>query len=421
MSLEITKGVQLHVLTTNKYKTVRIMIRFATRLDEKTITKRTLLASLLETNCQRYPEQVQISEKLAELYGASFGINVTKKGNQHYLTLTFNLVNSKYLLDKPALIQEAAAFLREIIFAPNIQAGQFEEQTFAREKTNIEEYIESAFDDKQIYAALALQEVYFANNPAQRIPSFGTVEALKKETAATMAKYYETMLREDLVDIMVIGDVTEAELFPLFESLPFTPRTADYPEFFYDQPLQNLIREKTERQSVIQSKLNIGYYTGIYAYEQDYFPLQVFNGIFGGFAHSKLFMNVREKHSMAYYASSSIDVFRGMLTVQTGIDGKNRDKVLTLVEEQLMAIEKGQVSSEEIEQTKAMLRNQYLLGLDNPGNSLEKAYVELQLPEARLTSKEWIQKLEAVNLADIQKVADQIHKQAIFFLEGGMD
>ena len=64
----------------------------------------------------------------------------------------------------------------------------------------------------------------------------------------------------------------------------------------------------------------------------------VFNGLFGGFPHSKLFLNVREKHSLAYYASSSVEPFRGLLTVQTGIDGKNREKVLRLVNDQLKEI-----------------------------------------------------------------------------------
>ena len=38
---------------------------------------------------------------------------------------------------------------------------------------------------------------------------------------------------------------------------------------------------------------------------------------FWRFPHSKLFMNVREKEHLAYYASSSIDTFRGFMTVQT--------------------------------------------------------------------------------------------------------
>lgn len=49
------------------------------------------------------------------------------------------------------------------------------------------------------------------------------------------------------------------------------------------------------KQELKQSKLHIGYRTFITYKDEDYFALQLFNGLFGGFSHSKLFVNVREK------------------------------------------------------------------------------------------------------------------------------
>ena len=134
-----------------------------------------------------------------------------------------NIVNDHYLQDSQVLA-EAVDFLKEIIFAPNIQAGQFEAETFQREKENLKAYLESIVEDKQTYASLALQSVYFNQSEDQKIPSFGTVAALAEETAASLAAYYQKMLAEDQVDIFVLGDVNEAELVPLFKQLPCTPR-----------------------------------------------------------------------------------------------------------------------------------------------------------------------------------------------------
>lgn len=78
MTYQLAEGVNLHVLQTKQYKTVRIFVRFTTRLKE-VITKRSLLSSLLETNSLNYPDQTQLSAKLADLYGASFGTSVRKK------------------------------------------------------------------------------------------------------------------------------------------------------------------------------------------------------------------------------------------------------------------------------------------------------------------------------------------------------
>ena len=83
MTYQLAEGVNLHVLQTKQYKTVRIFVRFTTRLKKEVITKRSLLSSLLETNSLNYPDQTQLSAKLADLYGASFGTSVRKKGNLH--------------------------------------------------------------------------------------------------------------------------------------------------------------------------------------------------------------------------------------------------------------------------------------------------------------------------------------------------
>lgn len=417
MSVTLAKGVHLHVVSTEKYKTVRILIRFNTLLNREKNIKRTLLSSLLETNSLHYSDQVKLSEALAELYGASFGFNVNKKGNLHWVNASMSLVNDKYLQESHVMAG-AVDFLKEILFRPNIKEGRFDQETFQREKENLASYLKSVNEDKQTYASLALQNLYFSQSADQKIPSFGTLEDLEKETAESIADYYQTMIREDQIDILVIGDVEEEKMADLFKKLPFEDRAEGIGSIFYEQPSRNVIEERSEQEPLAQSKLNLGYHAGIYYGDKRYFALQVFNGIFGGFPHSKLFMNVREKENLAYYASSSIDTFRGFLTVQTGIDGKNRNQVLRLVSQELDNIRLGNITELEIQQTKAMLKNQYLLGLDNAGAVLEKEYLHALMPAHSYTPENWIKRMEAVTIEAVQQVAKEIHLQAIFFLEG---
>ena len=417
MAIKLAQGVNLHVIPTKKYKTTRILVRFDTRLNKENSTKRTLLSSLLETNSLHYPDQVKLSEQLAEMYGASFGVNVTKKGNHHWLNLSLSIVNDNYLTNTQVL-KEAVIFIKEILFYPNILADAFEANTFEREKENLHAYYESISEDKQTYAALALQQLYFQLSEDQKIPSFGTSELLLTETPESIAAYYHQMLLEDQIDIVVLGDVNEFEVSKLFEHLPFSDREVGRSDIFYHQPVRNVIEERSEQEPLAQSKLNLGYNTSIYYGDNRYFALQVFNGIFGGFPHSKLFMNVREKENLAYYASSSIDTFRGMMTVQTGIDGENRNRVLRLISTELENMKNGRITELELVQTKAMLKNQYLLSLDNAGAVIENEYLKYLLPPLELSASEWIARMEAVTVTDIQKVAELINLQAIFFLEG---
>ncbi|MFR2130974.1 MAG: EF-P 5-aminopentanol modification-associated protein YfmF [Enterococcus lactis] len=418
MVYQLAEGVNLHVLPTKQYKTIRIFIRFTARLQQEVITKRSLLSSMLETNSLNYPDQTKLSAKLAELYGASFGLSVRKKGNLHWLNAGISFVNGEYVND-PNLFSQAVDFLKEVLFYPNIKNQQFDQLTFDLEKNNLRLYLESLKEDKQTFASYALQELYFENSPEQKIPSLGVVEELDKITARSLAAYYQEMMANDQIDIFVVGDVDPDKAAEAVAQLPFEPRETAHPELFYTQPQVNIVKERQVREPIVQAKLNLAYQTNVYYDEPERFALMVFNGLFGGFPHSKLFMNVREKESLAYYASSSVDTFRGFMSVQTGIDEKNRNQVLRLIHEQLESLRNGEITDLELAQTKAMLRNQYLLSLDSPQAAIEASFLNSWLPETKLSDEEWLKRMESVTIKEIQQVAEQIELQAIFFLAGG--
>ncbi|WP_277904300.1 EF-P 5-aminopentanol modification-associated protein YfmF [Enterococcus lactis] len=418
MVYQLAEGVNLHVLPTKQYKTIRIFIRFTARLQQEVITKRSLLSSMLETNSLNYPDQTKLSAKLAELYGASFGLSVRKKGNLHWLNVGISFVNGEYVND-PNLFSQAVDFLKEVLFYPNIKNQQFDQLTFDLEKNNLRLYLESLKEDKQTFASYALQELYFENSPEQKIPSLGVVEEIDKITARSLAAYYQEMMANDQIDIFVVGDVDPDKAAEAVGQLPFEPRETAHPELFYTQPQVNIVKERQVREPIVQAKLNLAYQTNVYYDEPECFALMVFNGLFGGFPHSKLFMNVREKESLAYYASSSVDTFRGFMSVQTGIDEKNRNQVLRLIHEQLESLRNGEITDLELAQTKAMLRNQYLLSLDSPQAAIEASFLDSWLPETKLSDEEWLKRMESVTIKEIQQVAEQIELQAIFFLAGG--
>ena len=94
------------------------------------------------------------------------------------------------------------------------------------------------------------------------------------------------------------------------------------------------------------------------------------------------------------------------------------NQVLRLISTELENIRLGKISELEIEQTKAMLKNQYILALDNAGAWLEKEYLNELMPQTMLTAEEWIARINAVTIPEIQEVAKRLELQAIFFLEG---
>lgn len=110
--------------------------------------------------------------------------------------------------------------------------------------------------------------------------------------------------------------------------------------------------------NIDQAKLNL-----MYAFTADYTreELNVFNMILGGDSFSKLFVNVREAHSICYYVNSKI-VNRKVVQIETGINETNIEKAEKLIDQQLLAMKNGEI--EELEVAKNKIINSYR-GLEN--------------------------------------------------------
>ncbi|MFL2029831.1 EF-P 5-aminopentanol modification-associated protein YfmF [Loigolactobacillus zhaoyuanensis] len=417
----LADGVTLTILPSTQFKTTRIVLNFIAPLQAETITQRSLLASLLETNSQDYPTQADLAAKLSAMYGANFGISVNKRGNAHIFSVVMTLVNDKFLPGDTQVLAEGLTFLKQILWRPNATTAGFDEATFKREKTNMQAYLASVYDNKQAYASLQLQSLYFKDSSAQRVPSFGNNTDLKAITAANLYAYYQQMLAQDQVAITVLGDLDPEQVATLLTDLPLTPRTAVTPELFYQQPLVAETMVQTEVQPTNQAKLNLAYQVPTYYYQPDYYALLLANGIFGGSPMSLLFTNVRERASLAYYASSSYDAFRGLITVQTGIDATNVDQVKQIIATQLTILQAGEFSDELLAQTKATLKNQYITSLDSAGYLTTQDLVQQLVPRSAIALADFMAALDAVTKEQIIAAAQTIKLQAVYFLssEGG--
>ena len=406
-------GVMLHVIKETKFKTVRLMVRFREELSADRLGKRVLLSNMLESTNAVYQTGKDFSRKLSEIFGASFTTGVAKKGKQHLLSLNMSFVNPR-LVDFDTL-GAAVDFLKIAIFQPDASQGQFNPEIFKREQRNLLHYLASMNDDRAYYASRQLANLFF-ENVNQALPSVGTSELIAKENPQDLFEYYQKMLAENAIDIFVLGDVDEKRVIDLFSDFNFTDRAVSK-EIFYQQSLTEL-SVLTEEKEVAQSILQLAYQMPVAYGDENYLALQVMNGLLVGFAHSKLFTNVREKSSLDYSISSTFDSFTGFLKIAAGIDAENFEEARGLIFEQLEAIKRGDFTELEVEQTKTMLRNAYFIGQDSPSNNIELEYVKALIPDKFLPMSEFLNALESVSKADLIRVAKLLSLQAEYFMKG---
>ncbi|WEV60632.1 pitrilysin family protein [Streptococcaceae bacterium ESL0729] len=425
--MQLKKGVNLTIIKEKKFKTVSFVIRFKADFKAQILANRILISNLWETSNKNLTSNRDLDLKLSDMYGATFSTRVAKKGKKHLLTINLSLVNPNLVKD-PGLLQEALTFLGDVIFNPllSTSGGQlsFDRETYLREQKNLIKYLEASVEDRSYYASQRLTSLYFTDSD-MKLPSSATADLVRAEDRFTTYKYYQKMLKEDEIDLFVLGDFddqTEAFIEESFKKFAFTDRANDTlspkpTDYFYRQELKEfeLVEEdKPANQSIIEFAYNLPVYFG----DSLYMALLVYNGILGGFAHSKLFMNVREKEGLAYYASSSLDSYRGFLRIRAGIEAAKKDRVIFLVGQEVEAMRLGDFSQEDLEQTKKMLETSYKLAQDSPANLIEQAFIQAEFPNLYKDQESWLEALFEVSSEDVVRVAQLVSLETIYFLKG---
>lgn len=414
--MEIIKGVHLHFIQSEKFKTNKIKVRFSAPMSEKTIAGRVLTASMLETSNALYPTSQAFREKLANLYGANYSTSLSRRGLVHYLDINLSFVRDQFLSRKNMLADEILDFLKASLFFPLSNGQAFDTKTFEIEKRNVLTDLEAEIENHFYHAHRELNNLFY-DLPEMRIPRVATIELVEKETAETSFAAFQQMLNQDQIDFFFIGDFNEIAVREKIQEFQFSEREQPL-QLSYQQNYSNITREKLEQRDVHQSIVELAYHFSSQYGDRSHLPLIVLNGLLGGFAHSKLFVNVREKESLAYTISSHFDIFSGLMRIYAGIDRANRTKTIALINRQILDLKRGHFTDEELEQTKNMLKNSILLAQDRQNTLIERAYMSSVLGKKFLSLEAWLKALENVSKADLIEAAQQLKLQAIYFMEG---
>lgn len=408
-------GMNVHILQTEKFKTTTIVTMIEQELSEETVTKTALLAMVMKRATARFKETKRLREYLDFLYGAIFDVDVTKKGERQILQIYMEVPNEKYLAQASTLLEEAIQFVGDMLTRPCVENGAFLPKYVTQEKETLRKRIESLIDDKMKYANQRVTEEMCKDEPFALLVQ-GRAADLPAITGEDLYRHFQEITTSNPINLFVVGDVDEQQVKKAIETHIPLQRNA-VKELKVTSPIKNVEQERTvvDRLDVSQAKLNIGCRTNIAYKDDDYPALLMYNGILGGFPHSKLFVNVREKASLAYYAVSRLESHKGIMMIMSGIEAIKYDQAVEIIKAQMDLMRQGKITEEELSQTRATLTNQFRELLDSARMMIEYTYNGVVSGRKRPLN-ELLQAFETVTIDDIKRVADQVKIDMIYLL-----
>ncbi len=414
--VSIAQGVEGLFIENNRFNTTSISYNFYLPLKEEAVAENALLPFILTASSKKYPDFSALNLKLNKLYGARLDASAEKYGDCQLLSMRISCINDRFTFDSDSLVKSASDMLLGLIFEPNTENGAFMENDVEREKRKAIEHIKGEIAEKRVYAKNRLiSEMY--KGEAYGIQKCGTVEQVEAITGESLYSAWVNMLSSAFVRVQVIGESLPPKFFEgvaeKFENLS----RGDITDCRLCKPTAPAKKVKTvfEKMDVKQGKLVMGFSSEMYGDDDISLPLMVMCDIFGGAPYSRLFTNVREKMSLCYYCAASTVRYKGLLTVDSGVEWQNADKAVNEILNQLEIMQKGEFSDFEFESSIKSICDT-LKGSYDSQNGIDLWYA-LKINNRQLYSPEdIIEKIKAITREDVIYAARGVKLHTIYKL-----
>lgn len=411
---EIMQDVFLTYLPAQHFKTSRLTLNLVTGLDRASASANALLPAVLRRGTVRCPDMESLSAALDTLYGANIDYTVRKKGERQCVGFAAGFIDDGFTPHGERLLEPVAQQLGELLLEPVTRDGCFLSEYVDSEKANLIDAIRALKNDKRDWADIRLMQEMCAGEPYS-VLRLGDEETAGAITADALYRHGQELMASSRVELIYCGGAEERRVEDaVLSALAKLPRGSQTPL----PPVRRAAAPETPRciietMDVTQGKLAMGYRCT----SDDYPAMVLANLIFGGTSNSKLFLNVREKYSLCYYASSSYARSKGILTVSSGVEVTDFERAEEEIERQLHAVQQGDWEDWEQEGALQAIRTS-LLSLTDSQGALENFYLGQIASGATETPEELVSSLQQVTKERIVAAARTVTPDTVYFLRG---
>lgn len=404
----------LHLVKTNRFKTITVEVDFRREIQKEDITKRAVLKEVLLNSNKNYRTERELIIESENLYDLKLVSSSARMGNYTNISFKTRFLDEKYT--EKNMNEESIAFLMDIIFNPNIDNGSFNEEVVNKCKNRIEKSIKSLKDSKLKYTLFKLLEN--VEDKPYSYNSYGYLEDLEKIDGKVLYDYYKDMINNDFIDIFVVGDFDSIEIKELIKKY-FKARTYHRTKtniIVEELPIIKKIIEQSEEDNVNQTQFTIlcGI-NNLTEFERKY-VIKVYSELLGGSSNSILFDTVREKNSYAYYVNADVKSYDNILLIYSGIEPGNKNEVFKLIKKCLIDIEKGNFTDDMLNNAKETLVGGIKASLDSPSGIINNYFAKILVGTDDF--EERIENFKKVTKEDVINVSKKINIYSTYTLEG---
>ena len=249
-------------------------------------------------------------------------------------------------------------------------------------------------------------------------PILGTKDRIKAATRASVRGFYRRHYVPGRMVISAAGNVRHEDLLAMLASRmdvgrALGPRGRSAMELREQRRAPKPAGGRVTRtKKVEQAHLVLGT-NGLARTDPDRFAFLIVNTVLGGGMSSRLFQEIREKRGLAYTAYSYHAQYTeaGVFSAYAGTTPGKAAEVLALMRREIEDVRDGGITPEEFERAKSHVKGSTVLAQDDPVGRMSRLGKSEVAHGEILTLNETLARVQAVTLADANRVAEQVLSQ----------
>lgn len=420
---ELLPGVNLTAVHTTKFKSAYLGLQLLAPIDADSASMGALIPMVLRRGTERFPGLEAVSAALDELYGGAIEPMVRKKGETQCVGFIGSFLDDAYTPDGGRLLESATGLMGELLLHPATENGRFVPAYVEGERSNLIDAIRAQINDKRQYAALRLVQL-MCRDEAYGVDRLGSEASASAITGERLWARYRELLRTARMELYYCGSADTDRVEAAFRAALAGLERAEADELVALECAVRGGRGQAEPRcyedalDVTQGKLALGFRTGGSSiWEDDYPALMMLNALYGGTTTSKLFLNVREKRSLCYYASSQLEKLKGLMLVSSGVEFDKKQEAQDEILAQLENCRQGRFDAQELEAARRSVVSS-LGALTDSQSRLEDYWLGQAAAGVDETPEALSARLERVNAQQVQAAANKLELDTVYFLKG---
>lgn len=419
-TVSLGPGMVCRYLPENKWKTLSVDVLCKVPVQRETVTRLAMVPRLAKRGTADLPTLRHVAARLEELYGAAMGAETTKVGPIQVVRFGMDLPSPAFLHlggGTDSYLEQALSFIWDVATRPYLENGCYPSDRFEVERDEQKRAIKSIMNNRPRYAMVRLVEEISKGDPSG-LPAWGLIEDLDIIGPRDTWDTWVNAVSSCPITIYAVGDGSEqvAEIL-CRKGLQFPghrecSRSGD--RIRPPQPPCDVVRVE-EFLPGEQTIVCMAFYLGIREDDPLMPALMFYDGILGGFAHSKLFRVIREKESLAYFADTSPNTWRGLVVAMAGVDDALRGRVEELVIAQVEAMKRGDISDDEMENTRIGLLRRYLSESDCQASIVRRSLTQ-EILGGPASEEELVAAIKAVTRDIVVEVSNRANLVGVYTL-----